>query len=225
MANNLAQTGTVTGIIEAAARLFSRFGYTRVTMEEIAAEAGLKKGSLYYYYAAKEDLFREVVETRRNEFRSRVMLILKASESASERLEDYALARFDYFKNLQALNIPDFRESSGRARVLMEMFTRHAQEELEWLTELLESGRLRGEFHVPSSRKMAELLLHVLQGLRLRFMRESENLRPDNAAFTRLRREIVMFTGVLLTGIQCGRPARPTGTSRVTTRVRGRKQR
>lgn len=44
-------------ILDAAARVFARKGYSRATTKEIAAEAGVSEGSIYNYFASKRDLF------------------------------------------------------------------------------------------------------------------------------------------------------------------------
>ncbi len=51
-------------IIEAAFRVFSRKGFKSATNREIAKEAGITSGLLYWYFRNKEDLFRSVVETK-----------------------------------------------------------------------------------------------------------------------------------------------------------------
>ena len=49
-------------ILEEAARLFCEKGYHATTMEDLGAEVGMKKGSLYYYIESKEQLLLEVAE-------------------------------------------------------------------------------------------------------------------------------------------------------------------
>ncbi|MCF8062682.1 MAG: TetR/AcrR family transcriptional regulator [Deltaproteobacteria bacterium] len=49
-------------IIEAAARVFARKGFFNASVAEIAAEAGVGKGTLYEYVASKSDLFFAVFE-------------------------------------------------------------------------------------------------------------------------------------------------------------------
>ncbi|MGA8071765.1 MAG: TetR/AcrR family transcriptional regulator [Halobacteriota archaeon] len=44
-------------IIDAAERLFFSKGYDVITMDDIAADAGLAKGTLYTYFKSKESLF------------------------------------------------------------------------------------------------------------------------------------------------------------------------
>jgi AcrR family transcriptional regulator len=49
-------------ILEAALRTFSRKGFAECTVDEIAAEAGLGKATLYLYFPSKEDLLRKLVD-------------------------------------------------------------------------------------------------------------------------------------------------------------------
>ena len=44
-------------ILEAGLRLFGQYGYRRTSMEDIAREADIAKGTIYLYFASKEDLF------------------------------------------------------------------------------------------------------------------------------------------------------------------------
>ena len=50
-------------IAEAAVRVFNRLGFERASMQAVADDLGVDRGSLYYYIASKEALFDEVVRT------------------------------------------------------------------------------------------------------------------------------------------------------------------
>ena len=49
-------------IMDAAQRLFEREGYTKTSVEAIIKEAGIAKGTFYYYFKAKQDILRAIVE-------------------------------------------------------------------------------------------------------------------------------------------------------------------
>jgi AcrR family transcriptional regulator len=51
-------------VLDAAAEVFARRGYERATVDEIAGEAGLSKGTVYWNFASKEDLFVALLEER-----------------------------------------------------------------------------------------------------------------------------------------------------------------
>lgn len=45
-------------IIEAARKLFNKYGFRKVTMDEIAREANVTKKTVYTYFSSKEELFK-----------------------------------------------------------------------------------------------------------------------------------------------------------------------
>jgi TetR/AcrR family fatty acid metabolism transcriptional regulator len=49
-------------VLEAARRCFGRHGYRKTSMDEVAAEAGVAKGTVYLYCRSKDDLFVAAVE-------------------------------------------------------------------------------------------------------------------------------------------------------------------
>jgi len=49
-------------IFESAIKIFSKSGYRGATMDDIAENAGLAKGTLYYHFASKEEIFNFIVE-------------------------------------------------------------------------------------------------------------------------------------------------------------------
>ena len=45
-------------IVEAARKLFGKYGYKRVSMEEIAKEANVTKRTVYSYFKSKEEILK-----------------------------------------------------------------------------------------------------------------------------------------------------------------------
>jgi AcrR family transcriptional regulator len=48
-------------LLDVAADLLLRWGYRRITMDDIAAQAGIGKGTIYLHWKTREDLFRAVL--------------------------------------------------------------------------------------------------------------------------------------------------------------------
>lgn len=59
----MTSTGNRERLVAAARRLFSARGFADVSVDEIAAAAGLTKGAVYYQFADKTDLFRAACES------------------------------------------------------------------------------------------------------------------------------------------------------------------
>jgi AcrR family transcriptional regulator len=53
-----------TRLLDAAARVFAEKGFRAATVDQIAAAAGLSKGTFYWNFASKEDLFLALLEER-----------------------------------------------------------------------------------------------------------------------------------------------------------------
>lgn len=73
------RTNTRACILDAAYGLFRRSGYSRVSMDEIAAAAGVTKRTLYYHFQSKDHLLAAVLETQH-------ALALAAFKTFGERL-------------------------------------------------------------------------------------------------------------------------------------------
>jgi len=78
-------------IIDAAARVFREKGYDGATLRDIAKEAGLLPGSLYYHIRSKEELLRLIVEQPIREVHAHLEAIV-ASEAAPAQKLAQALA-------------------------------------------------------------------------------------------------------------------------------------
>ncbi|MEJ2503936.1 MAG: TetR/AcrR family transcriptional regulator [Gemmatimonadota bacterium] len=57
-------TGPPDALLDAAFRVFAVQGYRATRLDEVAAEAGLTKGAIYYHFDGKEDLLRRAVQRR-----------------------------------------------------------------------------------------------------------------------------------------------------------------
>ena len=87
-------------IVIVATRLFSRFGFHKTTMDEIAKIARKAKGSLYYHFASKEDLFKEVVSIEIINLKSQLSSVVdEPGLNASEKLKQYLIKRMEVLNN------------------------------------------------------------------------------------------------------------------------------
>ena len=85
-------------MLNAAEGVFSRRGYHDATLREIAEQAGVSKGALYYNFASKEDLFLALLDARMDERLQEIEDAFSADESDGARVDRAAL---DYTENLK----------------------------------------------------------------------------------------------------------------------------
>lgn len=74
-------------LLAAALDLFVERGYTAAKLDEVAARAGVSKGTLYLYFANKEDLFKAVI-------RESMMPVLDEADEIIDRHEGHSADLF-----------------------------------------------------------------------------------------------------------------------------------
>ncbi len=85
-------------IIAVAKELFTRFGYRKTSMEEVARAAGLTKPTIYAYFPSKEDLMLEVVRSEVERIFSEALLQNKEIESPLEKYKRMFIMTDEYVR-------------------------------------------------------------------------------------------------------------------------------
>lgn len=173
---NKAINSTRESILNVATRLFGRFGFHKTSMDEIAKIARKAKGSLYYHFASKEDLFREVIVTEIGNLKNQLSMIVNNPDlSAFEKLKRYLIKRMEVLhtaKNYHETIKADFFEHF--------YFVDDIRAELDvWETEnfkkIILQGIESGEFILDVEVDVtADVFLMLLKGLEVPFFLQNK---------------------------------------------------
>jgi len=94
-------------IIQAAEKVFYSLGLDQATMDHIAAQAELSKGTLYLYFKSKEDLFFEVARKAIGMLNTYTSKAVDSSANAIEKLGAMGKATIEFMhshpKHMQAI--------------------------------------------------------------------------------------------------------------------------
>jgi AcrR family transcriptional regulator len=83
-------------ILEAARKVFAKKGFDEATMDEIAAAAGLAKGTLYLYFKSKRDVYLKTLQHGRAELLERVRTNMLAVEGLRAKIRSLIATRVKY---------------------------------------------------------------------------------------------------------------------------------
>ena len=139
-------------VIEAAAKVFARRGFSGSLMADIAVEAGIGKGTLYEYFNSKEDLFFAVFEwfVQATEAEAKVS-ISALGGSASERLDalsDSLMRSWTQMEDMFSL-VMEFWSASASSQMrerFKQAFKNGYSDFRQIVSALIREGIQRGEF-------------------------------------------------------------------------------
>jgi AcrR family transcriptional regulator len=153
-------------ILDSTDRLLARFGYRKMTVEDIAADAGIGKGTIYLHFNSKEEVVLSHVDRIVERLKARLREIAGLDVSAAERLRLMLLTRvmfrFDSIQHYtQSLNdlLAALRPGLLARRAV------YFEEEAEIFARVLNEGAQREEFSFDDERATAHSLLQATNGL------------------------------------------------------------
>ncbi len=136
--------------------LFAQRGYGSLTMRQIAKEIGLSTGTLYHYFASKEELFTQLIEEITEQD------ILNANQEIDQRdlktihekilaLGEFIVKNEDYFRKQTLLFINFFQQPDLEQQQLVEAVQRSYKRYQKELVEFLGIDNMAIANHISAS--------------------------------------------------------------------------
>ncbi len=156
-------------IVEAAVAVFSRLGFERARMEDVARESGLSKGTLYLYYESKDELIGALLESVFDWGMRDLKNALASEGSASERLRKFGGLMSGEIEKFYVL-LPvwfEFYAVAARDEGVRRFMKSYFEEYREILAEIVHDGIQRGEFRQVDVEEVTVTLVSLFEGVTL----------------------------------------------------------
>ncbi len=153
-------------ILDAADELLARYGYKKMTVDDIAKEVRIGKGTIYLHFSSKEEIALARIDRVISRLKEELRDILQKQDSAANRLREMLIMRVLYrFDSIQKYteSISDILAAIRPA--LLKLRERHFMEEAEIFTHILDEGKHTGEFKFKNSDSIAHTLLLATNAL------------------------------------------------------------
>ncbi len=200
-------------ILSAATRLFARFGFKKTSVDQIAKDAGVAKGTVYLAADTKEDLFYQAVHRELRAYTAEIAKLIDPRKAADVLLAETTLAGMQYleerplvrdliFGNHQIL-LPEWADRLDELRAL----GRGNCAEIIRLG--IRQGLFRDDLDVDELATLLEDMAIATQVFHNRGANKAE----------RLRKRLVAAFDLLMNGIRAGTATRETAANKTAETV------
>ena len=193
-------------LIAAARHVFGMHGFENATMEAVARQADVAKGTVYLYYNSKRAIYEAALRACLEELEAVMRKRVEAADTVQSAIAAFVASRVEYFQERQDFFRMYVDEIGSRVRAPKRqrrnlcgaMIDRQAR----ILEHLIATAVDRGEIRKVDPRATALAVFDMTRGLVARHLLSQE--RGDTA------RDVAFLTDLIWTGL---RPARRKQTS------------
>ncbi len=182
-------------IQEAVINLVTQTGTRKVTMDQVAAEAGMSKGCVYIHFRSKKELLESVKTTSFKPLGDQLQDILNGSLTPKQKIESIVRRLFGYFDENRGL----FRFLLEEREIAQSQAIRQKNSRyrnfVERIANVLDDGIATGLFRRMDSKKVASIFIEAMIAMTARRLLE-ENPGPLDEDVRLLIQ--VLFQGIAL---------------------------
>lgn len=138
-------------IVQAAITTFSKYGYDKTRMDDIAKSAKLGKGTLYLYFKSKEELFYAISENSIKELKEQLSKLFSKKEDLVHDAEKF----YDQYRNLihdsEKVSFEMIAESSRNPKLRKALYEQRMKVYgivIDYLRRQIEKGFFRKDMDV-----------------------------------------------------------------------------
>jgi len=167
-------------ILEAAATVFSQKGFHQAKMDEIAKQAGVPKGTLYYNFSGKSKLFAATVTEGMEKIIGQVEKELESDLPFKEHLRKLIRSNLFLYLKYSDLSKIVFNElTSGIDNDVLEEIEKVRLRYIDFVSDLLRQGQERGYLKEIDTRLAAVGIVGFLDNLCNYYLKNHEMLDQE----------------------------------------------
>jgi AcrR family transcriptional regulator len=174
-------------ILQAARAVFARQGYASTVVDDIAAQAGIAKGTLYLYFPSKEQIYLAALLEEARQLDAESRAAMSAAPTWREKLGAYMQVRLNYFESHQdflRIYMSEFRGMFMQGKMIDAEFMNLLQQGEAQLAQVFAAAIARGDIRPVDPELAAATVSDLSRGLMERQLRNwGRPVGPDDGAF------------------------------------------
>ncbi|SDC47836.1 MULTISPECIES: TetR/AcrR family transcriptional regulator [unclassified Candidatus Frackibacter] len=181
-------------IIEVAVELFANYGYHKTTMDLIAEKAGVAKGTLYWHFSSKNELFNGIIERNLNKYFNFLEEVRDNKELNTHQKIEYIIDNQSTFFNKHQSIIRELMSNQeGIDKECKERILTLKDKNINLLSAIFQQGINNKEFSLVDS----HIAALAFMGINIMVSREEELFLGNNLDRTNQILKNFIFNGIL----------------------------
>jgi len=154
-------------IVNVARHIFSRFGFRKTTMDEIAIASRKGKSSIYYYFASKEEIFQAVVEKEASILKQELIKAISEADSPAQKLKAHVLVRMHTMEKLANFYSAIKDDYLSHLDFIEKIRRKYDLEEIQMMQNILNEGVQNNMFEIDDTPLAAIAIVTALKGMEI----------------------------------------------------------
>jgi len=149
-------------MIEVSGKILLEKGIKGLTTKALAAEMNFSESAIYRHFKNKEDIIVLLLNVLVDDFRTRLPLVIKESQTATENLRAVFDSQFAFFQQNPHFTVAILSEGLiDESEEIMQAMIKIPQVKTFFLMQIIEQGKANNEFRtdIPS-----EVLIEIIAG-------------------------------------------------------------
>jgi AcrR family transcriptional regulator len=180
-------------ILDAAIKIVIRDGIQGLTMDKVAIEASVAKGTLYVYFKNKDQILEAAIDTCIEPLVNKLFAMLDSDLAPDRKMEKYALYNLQYFddhKDLFRVLLYDRERTDSQQK---HYHTDRYLHSIKKIARILEDGVQSGLFNHLNSTKVAAMFIEANIALIV------QRLSSEN--FSNIEEDVRLIMSIFMTGM------------------------
>ena len=181
-------------IVEIARQIFSRYGFKKTTMDEIAQAARKGKSSIYYYFQSKEDIYKAVIEKEATLIQNELTKAISMADSPVDKLKAYLTVRMQTFTAMANFYEAIKNEFLTNLDFINKIREKYDKDEVQMVENLLREGVMQNVFIIDNTEFAATAIVTAMKGIEVPLFKYKNQINLND----RIQHLIeILFYGVI----------------------------
>jgi TetR/AcrR family acrAB operon transcriptional repressor len=193
-------------LIKSAWRVFSQNGYNAARLSDIAKDAGVTRGAVYWHFGNKKELFKALFKDRADSYFKLLTEIIEADLTPLEKIRALIIKtvkkiQFDEQFKAEETIVRMHNIFRGKFKDIDEYLEKRLDTFSEWIVGIIKDGQKKGEIRTDIDPLRIMFLIHMFM---VGFLQIEIQMPPISSKIKNEIKDVESLVKLLFEGIKAG---------------------